>query len=269
MARRRGWCQECGWGTVHGPMAFFKRRCTTAVRHIFERLATMLATAWRITSAFTCSVQISSHPRLLSLCPVSHSWYWSLHDEARRAYSERCKRGEKLRFLANPGLREAIRKQKILRYRENEHYQRRCLVSEWCFTYPWLREQLSWKTHRPIYYNQKAKHYCNGCERATTSGLGRCKIEAFLPLIHAFLRRLTDSRFSVQGSQTILSKPRKWSEHHSSRIHNLIPCFCIVSRFLSSVQLLPTPRYPFPVVVTLFFDGTVHTCSYSLMVSAS
>jgi hypothetical protein len=98
---------------------------------------------------------------------------------------------------------------------------------------------------------------------------GLCKLEAFLRLAHTFLRRLTDSRFLAQDIQTILPKPRKWSEHPSSRICNLIPCFSIVSRSVFFVQLIPIPRYPFPVVFTLFLDGTVHTCSYALMVSAS
>jgi hypothetical protein len=131
----------------------------------------MLSTAWRTIDAFTCPAKILSNSRLFSLCHVSHHSYWSLDDQARRAISQRCRSNFLLRVSTDPGLREAERRAKNLRYKD-ERFRRRSLIYSWCLRNPWLREeQVPWKSHRPICYNQRARHYCNGCERVPTSGM--------------------------------------------------------------------------------------------------
>jgi hypothetical protein len=142
---------------------------TTICHTITQQLATMLSTAWRMSRALKCSFQGTCHARLYSFHQASRSWYKNLDDDARKAYLQRCKDANRVR-RSKPGVSEADLRLQHLKYKEDGHYRRRKILRQWCSTYSWLREQLPWKTHQPIYYSQQVEHFCYGCKWTRTSG---------------------------------------------------------------------------------------------------
>ena len=160
MPVRRGWCQE--W---LGNSLWNQRHRTITICRTLQQHATMLSTTWRTIRALGFPALDSLGSRPFSLCRVSGSWYKNLDQDARTAHRKKTREHFLERLSANPEIRDADYRRFKLRYKEDEHY--RCYR---CYRYPWLREQLPWKTHRPILYDRKVEHYCNACEWARTSG---------------------------------------------------------------------------------------------------
>lgn len=49
-------------------------------------------------------------------------------------------------------------------YRNDERYRMRQLLTLWLHKHAWVREELPWKSHRPVLYDKRIEHYCAGCE---------------------------------------------------------------------------------------------------------
>ncbi|CAD0082490.1 unnamed protein product [Aureobasidium vineae] len=45
-----------------------------------------------------------------------------------------------------------------------ERYRRGQILKQWFFKHAWVRDELPWKSHRPVLYDQNTGHYCAGCE---------------------------------------------------------------------------------------------------------
>lgn len=43
-------------------------------------------------------------------------------------------------------------------------------LQNWCGRYPWVREQLPWKTYRPIRHDDMVEHHCSGCNWTKRGG---------------------------------------------------------------------------------------------------
>ncbi|THY15056.1 hypothetical protein D6D01_07988, partial [Aureobasidium pullulans] len=77
-----------------------------------------------------------------------------------------------LTIFAN--VRERIRvKHKLDRLRklaEDPHYNLKKMIFRWCYRYPWVREELDWKSHVPVSSEQKISRLCTGCGYRRTGG---------------------------------------------------------------------------------------------------
>jgi len=38
-----------------------------------------------------------------------------------------------------------------------------CSLAKWCTRYAWFREDLPWKSHEPMYHEERVEHHCEGC----------------------------------------------------------------------------------------------------------
>jgi hypothetical protein len=142
---------------------------STVCHTITQQLATMLSTAWRMSRALNCSFQGAIHTRLFSFHQGLRSRYKNLDEDARKAYVLRSKDADRIR-QSKPGITEADLKLQQLKYKEDGPYRRRKILLRWCSAYSWLREQLPWKSHQPIYYSQRVEHFCYGCKWTRASG---------------------------------------------------------------------------------------------------
>jgi hypothetical protein len=129
----------------------------------------MLSTASRLSRALSCSFQGSLQTRLFSYHQTSRSWYKNIDDDARKAYLLRCTNANRVR-RSKPGVSEADLGAQRLEYIEDGHFRRRKILLRWCSVHSWLREQLPWRTHQPVYYSQCVEHFCYGCKWTRTSG---------------------------------------------------------------------------------------------------
>jgi hypothetical protein len=148
----------------------------------------MLSTVQRATSAIRSLVQRSYHSRLFSLCQAPQNWYRKLDADARKAVIERAARAYNVR-LADPVIREAVLGRQRLEYQKDGHIRRRKTFLRWCSRKPWLREQLPWKTHRPMYYDQRVEHDCVGCHWPKSSGSRLWYVHARSPFYHQKVMR--------------------------------------------------------------------------------
>ncbi|KEQ69258.1 hypothetical protein M436DRAFT_76192 [Aureobasidium namibiae CBS 147.97] len=77
------------------------------------------------------------------------------------------------RYLNDPIWRaERLAYRKAIYARKEKHdeiYSMRAKIRNWVRT-PWVREELPWKTHRPIRYDEKTEHHCAGCKFTRTGG---------------------------------------------------------------------------------------------------
>lgn len=53
---------------------------------------------------------------------------------------------------------------------QDERYRFYLRLSGWCHRRAWVREQLPWKSYRPVLYDNKVEHYCDGCNWTTRGG---------------------------------------------------------------------------------------------------
>lgn len=47
--------------------------------------------------------------------------------------------------------------------KQKERFRFLLSMRYWTRRYAWFRENLPWKTHRPVYYSKRVEHYCEGC----------------------------------------------------------------------------------------------------------
>jgi hypothetical protein len=60
-------------------------------------------------------------------------------------------------------MRERTRLRDVsLRGDERHKFYKRLL--SWGLRYPWLREDLPWKSYQPVYHDDPVEHYCEGCD---------------------------------------------------------------------------------------------------------
>jgi len=77
------------------------------------------------------------------------------------------------RYLKDPTWREERREYRKAIYARKEKHDEVFLMRAKirnCVRTPWVREELPWKTHRPILYDERTEHYCAGCKWTRTGG---------------------------------------------------------------------------------------------------
>jgi len=54
--------------------------------------------------------------------------------------------------------------------KQKERFRFLLSMRYWTRRYAWFRENLPWKTHRPVYYSKRVEHYCEGCTWSVMGG---------------------------------------------------------------------------------------------------
>jgi len=97
-----------------------------------------------------------------------------LDPEALRRHLDKNSEVEKNRYATRPEVREN-HSRRGSRYhgahRDDEAYQFVAKFQGWCKRHTWVREQLPWKTHRPVLHDVKVEHHCSGCNWARRGGV--------------------------------------------------------------------------------------------------
>lgn len=73
--------------------------------------------------------------------------------------------------LNDPEFREQQRKREKEKYHTNPIHQLSKLMSGWLKTHSWVREELPWKTHRPVLHTSPVQHRCEVCGLMRVNGL--------------------------------------------------------------------------------------------------
>ena len=78
------------------------------------------------------------------------------------------------KWYQKPEVRERIRvKHKLDQQRkraEDSHYHLKKMIVRWCYRYPWVCEELDWKSHVPVSSEQRISRLCTGCGCRRTGG---------------------------------------------------------------------------------------------------
>jgi len=116
----------------------------------------------------------STSLRYFSSCPVnqiSRARYdqLRLEPEKHKAYVEKIRAYLKQR-RKDPEHCAKLRVQKEKTY-ARESFRRARLLYMWCNRYAWFREELPWKSRRPLVLSEPTKHYCEGCEYTRFGGM--------------------------------------------------------------------------------------------------
>lgn len=75
------------------------------------------------------------------------------------------------RLLKDPEFRERNNKRCKERYRTNPMHRLSQLMTKWVKAHSWVREELPWKTHRPVLHTSPVQHRCEGCGLTRLKGL--------------------------------------------------------------------------------------------------
>lgn len=140
----------------------------------------MLSTLWNAIGRHTISIKPWVSLRLFSISRVDH--LPNKEEYARiKADPERYKRNllrkstwsrnkyqNNSEFRSSRQSRDKLRKERLRQ--TSEVYSRQTLVQSWARRYTWFREQLPWKSHRPILFAQKLKQVCASCRISRSDG---------------------------------------------------------------------------------------------------
>ncbi|KEQ89821.1 hypothetical protein M438DRAFT_14770 [Aureobasidium pullulans EXF-150] len=112
--------------------------------------------------------------RYFSSCPVnqiSRARYDQLRldPEKHKVYVEKTRAYMRQR-RKDPEHCAKLRVQKEKTY-ARESFRRARLLHMWCNRYVWFREELPWKSRRPLVLSEPTKHYCEGCEYTRFGGM--------------------------------------------------------------------------------------------------
>ncbi|KEQ96394.1 hypothetical protein AUEXF2481DRAFT_636468 [Aureobasidium subglaciale EXF-2481] len=124
-----------------------------------------------------------THPLVLKSClnrsgtlmhvRARNNWA-DLSYEDRKVDSERVAGIYTRLYWNNPAFRER-RKQQATAWnaarKHSEEYKRYHALRRWCLNYPWVRDELPWKSHRPILYQERTQHTCFSCQWDRRSGM--------------------------------------------------------------------------------------------------
>jgi hypothetical protein len=71
----------------------------------------------------------------------------------------------------NPNLQKESNESHKERYATNPRFRLLRLLSKWTRAHEWVREELPWKSHRPVVYTNPVQHRCESCGLTRRSGL--------------------------------------------------------------------------------------------------
>lgn len=89
-----------------------------------------------------------------------------LDPKALRDYIDRSRHAHDLRYHSDPVFRaKKLNTAKAWRdkYKQGQRYRFSQLLRHWIRRLPWFRDELPWKTYRPVCYDRSTEHYCTGC----------------------------------------------------------------------------------------------------------
>ena len=62
------------------------------------------------------------------------------------------------------------KKEAYTKRQQVERYSFGQRLKQWLFLHAWVRDELPWKSHRPVLHDQSTEHYCAGCKWAKFGG---------------------------------------------------------------------------------------------------
>lgn len=71
----------------------------------------------------------------------------------------------------DPEWQEQRRKREKAKYHADPMYKFSQILKVWLRTHTWVREELPWKTHRPVLYTTPVRHRCEVCGLMRLSGM--------------------------------------------------------------------------------------------------
>ena len=96
------------------------------------------------------------------------------NDDARKADYKRQNEYHKARCRNDPVYHAQLLARKRAYYdskRKNDAYVRLYVqLSRWVMTHEWVRADLDWKTHVPVWHESSVEHYCHGCDWTRMKG---------------------------------------------------------------------------------------------------
>jgi hypothetical protein len=131
-----------------------------------------LSSISRVFSSFRPLKERSSDPEKKKIRPEKHAQYyrmkcrtdpeWTLARrriarEATAKYAASLTEGQYQQYILNK------RETNQQRYREDPEYKLRQWLTVTIRSHAWLRERLPWKTHKPVFYEDKVQHACSTC----------------------------------------------------------------------------------------------------------
>jgi hypothetical protein len=109
------------------------------------------------------SANLKSDERQKLLRRTDEKWHMRKMDICRTAM-------RRLR-AENPHLDEESKRRHRERYAIDPQFRLLKLLSKWVRAHAWVREELPWKTHRPVVYTSPVQHRCESCGIIRRSGL--------------------------------------------------------------------------------------------------
>jgi hypothetical protein len=80
----------------------------------------------------------------------------------------------RIRYQNDPAYRAYHQQKQQARYantKSDDNERLRVLLSNCVRRIEWVREQLPWKSHQPVLFENKQKHYCYGCDWVRSNGM--------------------------------------------------------------------------------------------------
>lgn len=95
-------------------------------------------------------------------------------DEDARKAAYKCQAEcHKTRYHNNPVYRAkqiAQARSRHHRHKNDAHRSLYVTLSDWSRRYEWVRDDLPWKTHVPLWHKSSVEHYCYGCDWTRSGG---------------------------------------------------------------------------------------------------
>jgi hypothetical protein len=95
-------------------------------------------------------------------------------EESRKAAYSAQALLHRTRYHSDPAFRAAklkYRRQLYARKKHDNHFRFGHVLNDWVRRVSLVREELPWKTHVPLVYESKVKHFCKGCDWSPVHGL--------------------------------------------------------------------------------------------------
>ncbi|KAH0194755.1 hypothetical protein KCV03_g395, partial [Aureobasidium melanogenum] len=137
----------------------------------------MFLTIWKLVGRPACLVQPKESLRLISSSCVNQI-------SSKEAYLKPKTDPEKLlrnslykrrRYMEDSEYRNRIlstsRARSRASYETDGRYRNMRIMARWIYRYTWFREQLPWKSHRPVLYSEKLVRLCTKCGVKRRDGL--------------------------------------------------------------------------------------------------